>query len=535
MATFGIDLGTTYSCISYVGDDGMPVVVRNGRGEELTPSVVYFESAHNVVVGDEAKDAAKSDAERVVALIKRHMGSRDPVELEFDGITYTPESVSAFIVRDLARSAVAATGGPVDDVVITVPAYFGISERKATADAGEIAGLNVVSVVPEPVAAALHYGALGNGAAAADRTILVYDLGGGTFDTTVIRLSGDDVTVVCTDGDHQLGGADWDERIVSHLRDCFVAEHPGAGAGASEAFLQSLGLIAEDLKKALSVRMTKRQPIQFEGLRALVEMTRSTFEELTADLLDRTVEITRRTLRTAQELGCRPPDTVLLVGGSTLMPAVAQALRQHFGFEPQLHDPQLAVAKGAAMFALQETVRVRLADTGDDSAIRKIAGDLGVSSDLIRTASAKKVTIVVPRAFGTGIVARGTEPEEGKIEVRHLLFANTPLPSKPVTERFVTAFKDQTSITIDIWEQAGTDVSHLPEDNLRIGDGEISRLPPLPKGSPIDITFAMNETGVLKVDAIELVTGQKVHIEVQIGGLDAKRVRQAREAITRLS
>jgi molecular chaperone DnaK len=502
MTTFGIDLGTTYSCISYVGDDGQPLIIKNAGGDELTPSVVHFESAHRVVVGAEAKDAAKSDADRVVSLIKRHMGSQDTV-LEFDGVSYSPEGVSAFIVRELARSAEQVSGRPVRDVVITVPAYFGISERKATEDAGKIAGLNVVCTVPEPVAAALYYGGLSGG----DRTILVYDLGGGTFDTTVIRLEGGDVTVICTDGDHQLGGADWDERIAAHLRDRFVAEYPESGAGDSEDFLQGLGLIAEDVKKALSVRTSKRQPIQYEDTRMLVDMSRVTFEELTTDLIDRTIEITRRTLRTAEEKGAGRPETVLLVGGSTLMPAVAGALRAAFGFDPTLHDPHLAVAKGAALYAMQ------------------------VATDK----PTRKVTIVVPRAFGTSVVAEGTEPEEGKLEISHLLFANTPLPAGPVKERFITAFPDQTSIMIDIYEQAGTEVSRRLEDNNKIGEGEITRLPRLPKGSPIDVTFHMSETGLLSVDAVELVTGQTVHIEVQIGGLDAKQVDQAREAVARLS
>jgi len=546
MTTFGIDLGTTYSCISYVDESGLPIIIPNAEGQELTPSVVYFSSAHNVIVGAEAKDAAKTDSERVVSLIKRSMGSRD-TEFEFDGVTYGPESISAFVIRDLVRSARKAIGADVSTAVITVPAYFGVSERRATELAGTIAGLEHVSVVPEPVAAALHYGALSDGE---DRTILVYDLGGGTFDTTVIKLSGGDVTVVCTDGDHHLGGADWDERVVTHLSDCFVAAHPESGAAESETFLQNIGLIAEDVKKALSVRASKRQLIQFGGARLAVDVRRDTFEELTADLLDRTLAITGRTLEKAAELGAGRPDMMLLVGGSTTMPAVARALQEAFGFEPRLHDPHLAVAKGAAMFALQQSVRIRLQDAGGGEAtgggkrtttadtagaVRKIADDLGVSQDTVRALSTKKVTIVVPRAFGVGVVARDTAPEDGKVEVRHLLFANTPLPSPRITEQFFTASSNQTNIWITIWEQAGAELSHLVEFNTRIGDGTITRLPPMPKGSPIDITFAMDETGLLMVDASELRTGQKIHIEVLIGGLDDKRVNQAREAVARLS
>jgi molecular chaperone DnaK (HSP70) len=386
------------------------------------------------------------------------------------------------------------------------------------------------------VAAALHYGALNEGG---DRTILVYDLGGGTFDTTVIRLSGGDVTVVCTDGEHELGGADWDARIVDHLRDCFITEHPDSGAADSEEFLQGLTLIAEGVKKALSVRTTYRQPIKFEGHTVAVDVPRETFEALTADLLARTVEITSRTLETAARHGVGTPDAVLLVGGSTYMPAVARALRETFAFGPQLHDPHLAVAKGAAMFALRESIRVRMRDADQEGmstgTLKKIAGDLGVAETTVDDWKDRKVTIVVPRAFGVGVVARGTEPEDGKTEVSHLLMPNTPLPSEPVIEQYFTAVSNQTSIWISIWEQAGAEVSHLVESNRQIGEGTISRLPPLPKGSPIDITFAMDENGLLKVSAVELVTGQTVHIEVQIGGLDDKSVRRAREDVARLS
>ncbi|WIM93429.1 Hsp70 family protein [Actinoplanes oblitus] len=534
MTTFGIDLGTTYSCIARVDDTGVPVIIPNEAGAEITPSVVHFVSPHRVVVGDEAKDAAKRDAERVVSLIKRHIG-QSGTELEIDGITHTPESISALIVRALARGAAAATGETVRDVVITVPAYFGVAERRATEQAGEIAGLTVVNVVPEPVAAALHYGALNEGE---DQTILVYDLGGGTFDTTVIRLSGGDVTVVCTDGDHRLGGADWDERIVAHLRDCFVAEHPDSGAGDSEEFLQEVTLVAEKVKKALSVRTSYRQTLRFEGRTAAVDVSRETFEALTADLLDQTVDITGRALAVADRAGAGTPDSVLLVGGSTYMPAVARALRERFGFDPRLHDPHLAVAKGAAMFALRESIRIRLAHERDepgDAAIRKVARTVGVSETAVRTWKDREIVNVVPRAFGVGVVARDTEPEEGKREVSHLLLPNDPLPAAP-TKQFYTPLSNQTSIRISIWEQAGPTVSHELDSNRQIGEGRIERLPPLPKNSPIDITFALDEVGLLTVSAVELVTGKAMeHVKVQIGGLDDKRVDELRAAVARLS
>src|SRR6185312_8076769 len=246
MTTFGIDLGTTYSCIAYVDEAGRATVVKNALGEELTPSVVYFESADSVVVGREAKAVAKLFPKLVVSRIKREMG--EDVAYVFHEKKHTPESVSALILRELANAAEAETGEAVKDVVITVPAYFGVAQREATRQAGRIAGFNVLNVVAEPVAAALHYEAMGKGE---DRTILVFDLGGGTFDTTVIKIAGHDVQVVCTDGNHRLGGADWDDKIADFLLDRFCDENPGSTAADSEEFLQELALAAEDIKKAL--------------------------------------------------------------------------------------------------------------------------------------------------------------------------------------------------------------------------------------------------------------------------------------------
>ncbi len=221
MTTFGIDLGTTYSCVARIDDTGRPEIIKNAVGDDTTPSVVFFEQPDHVVVGKDAKDNAKLRPDLVVSLIKRQMGRQ--FEVTAHGTAHTPESVSALILRELARAASESCGEEVRDVVITVPAYFGVAERDATRKAGAIAGLNVLSIVDEPVAAALHYDAVSSGGT---RTLFVYDLGGGTFDTTVIRVSPEEIVVVCTDGDHHLGGADWDDRLREYLLEQFLAEHP---------------------------------------------------------------------------------------------------------------------------------------------------------------------------------------------------------------------------------------------------------------------------------------------------------------------
>src|SRR6185437_2391208 len=248
MATYGIDLGTTNSCIAYVDDTGRPVVLKSAVGEDTTPSVVYFESPENVVVGRQAKDSAVLAPDLVAELVKRQMGQ--DVRYTFHGQAHTPESISALILRELARAAQEQTGEEVRDVVITVPAYFGVLERDATHKAGEIAGLNVLDVLAEPVAAALEYQALGEHTGV--RHALVYDLGGGTFDTTVIRLEGDDVIAVCTEGDARLGGADWDQAIAGYLLSQVAVEHPELRPEQNPQFMQDLRISAERLKKELS-------------------------------------------------------------------------------------------------------------------------------------------------------------------------------------------------------------------------------------------------------------------------------------------
>jgi molecular chaperone DnaK len=538
MGTYGIDLGTTYSCIAYVNDTNRPVVVKNALGEDATPSVVFFETEDNVVIGREAKNSAKVYPDRVVSLIKRQMG-KDDVELEFYGDIHTPVTISSLILRELCRSAEQNTHDKVRDVVITVPAYFGVRAREATRAAGEIAGLNVLNIVPEPVAAALHYEAINSGS---DRTILVYDLGGGTFDTTVIRIEDQNVRVLCTYGDHELGGADWDERIADLLLRRFVEEHPGTEAAGDEDFLQDLATSAEDLKRALSSVETRRYNAKFGDEVSRIELTRTVFENATADLLERTFVITQRTIDAARERGVTNFDDVLLVGGSTRMPTVTEGLRSRFGFAPKLHDPDLAVAKGAALFALIESVKIVLptdadADTAEPSAqaVEAAAAQLGIDADNLKTLMDKKVTAVVPRAFGVKVVATGGDIEadaEGFV-IDHLLHANTALPATPPTEKYGTAQDGQTGIIVEIWEQAGPDESPRVSDNEKIGDGKIADLPPLPKGSPIAISFTMDEMGTLRVHAVEASTGKELDIELAIAGLSKDDLDQARTAVAK--
>lgn len=534
MTTFGIDLGTTYSCIAHMDSNGRPVISKNADGDDTTPSVVFFESASNVIVGKQAKNSAKLHGERVVSLIKRRMGEPG-TQLTFDGVSHTPESISALILKELTHAATEATGEQVRDVVITVPAYFGVREREATRNAGKIAGLNVLNLVPEPVAAALHYETLSAGS---NQTILVYDLGGGTFDTTVIQISGQDIHVVCTEGDHQLGGADWDEPIATWLLDQFLEQNPGSEAAESEDFLQELAIAAEEMKRSLSRRESARHNMRFANGVARAELSREAFEGLTAPLLKRTMDMTQRTIEVAKEKGVASFDHVLLVGGSSRMPAVAAALTSRFGFKPRLHDPDLAVAKGAALFALIESVKIALPDAQDgaDAAakVQVVADQLGMEPEQVEALAAKKVTSVVPRAFGVQVRSPGHPDADGQLEIiDHVLKANDTLPAAPPPRQYYTAFPDQTEIQLAVCEQAGEIESPRVDANRRIGTGVISGLPPLKQGSPIDVTFHMGETGTLQVRAVELTTGKEAVVELQVDGLTREEVAKAATTVAR--
>lgn len=540
MATYGIDLGTTYSCIAYVDGTGRPVVLKSAVGEDTTPSVVYFESPDNVVVGRQAKDSAVLAPQLVVELVKRQMG--EDVHYSFHGQDHTPESISALILRELANAAQQQTGEEVRDVVITVPAYFGLLEREATRKAGQIAGLNVLDVLAEPVAAALNYQVLDEGQPGV-RHIFIYDLGGGTFDTTVIRIDGDDIQVICTDGNHHLGGADWDSTIIDYLLRGFTEQYPQLDPGGDEQFMQDLATSAEQLKKALSATRARKYNVRFDGSVVQLELTREQLDELTSELLERTMEITERTIATAREKGVERFDDVLLVGGMTVTPSIAQTLKERFGLDARQQDPHLAVAKGAAMFALMKKVKVSMSgDEGDagpaPGAAQQVADQLGISLEQVETMAAKHVATVVPRAFGLKVVDSmdpifKTDPNRAREYISHLLTANTRLPADTGSQTFLTVADNQREVKLEVWEQAGAIASEELEHNTHIGEGILADLPRRSAGAPFQVVFHMTETGLLKVHGREADSGREVRFEIQIGGLDETEVQKATAAVAR--
>jgi molecular chaperone DnaK len=552
---YGIDLGTTYSVVSFIDETGKPAVSRNSDGQDTTPSVVYFESADNIVVGRVAKETAGVFPDQVVSLIKREMGDRE-WRREFFGKEYTPPSVSALILSALATDAETDTGRPVNEVVITVPAYFGLLEKDATRSAGEIAGLKVIGIVPEPVAAALHYGVSGS---ADGTTFLVYDLGGGTFDISLITMTDAAVEVLAVGGNHRLGGADWDEKLFDYLLDQLTQQWGDDSARDDEQELQELRNITEQVKKDLSKAESKKVIRRYGGTAASVTVTRQQFEEMTAELLEETIRITRQTLDEAEQRHPGVRDQIselLLVGGSSRMPAVAERLRKEFRWEPRLTDPDLAVAKGAALYAAGQTVRfIEPDDVADgnphtagrgaglgysgpvtDEAVQQVAAQTGIDEEKVRALAGRTVVNVLPKAIGVKLLdttrPNWEDDHDGASYIEHLIDAQTQLPvAPPRTLGANTVVANQPGVEIEIWEQAGASPSSELTGNHRVDDaGLIEGLESfrLPAGSPVNIEIGVDAEGTVKLRATEPTSGKELVMNVRISVLSAEQVEDAK-------
>ena len=503
----GIDLGTTNSVVASVDDDGAVVVLPNANGGEITPSVVYFEPDGTAVVGEEAVQATAVDPENGVQLIKRAMGTEFPLLIR--GQQHTPESVSALILRQLVTAATGTSpsgaSGKVS-AVITVPAYFGLGEREATYQAGLIAGIDVLELLDEPVAAAAHYGLTTGG----DRTVLVYDLGGGTFDTTVLRISGGAVQVL---GHRRAPLARRRRRGSAPHRRCSSSGSATSSCRTSwtsilddKKMLGELVLQAEAAKKDLSARTSRPVIVRTPAGRTTVTITRSDLDAACGDLFDATAEIIERVLRTAELDGGRDVDDVIMVGGSSRIPMLAQRLTTLLGQAPRLTDPDLAVAKGAALRAHH------LAGTPQLRTLTRARGR--AAGGAVRTG---QVTPVAPRAVGI-LVEDSFDPSGQRSFVEHLVAANTPLPVEK-TKEFGTILDHQESVRVQVYEQAGPAPSPEAGHNRRVLDGELTEIGSLPAGSVIRITVRIAVDGRLTVIAHEPRSGRELQLEAYVEGV----------------
>ena len=545
---FGIDLGTTYSAIAYVDEHGKPVIVPNQESERITPSVVLFDG-ENVIVGNTAKESAKVEPHRVVSRVKQHMGDPNFV-FEHEGQVYSPEDVSSFILRKVAGDAEIALGGEkITDVVITCPAYFGTAEREATANAGRLAGLNVRAILNEPTAAAVAYG-LEQGE---DQTVLVYDLGGGTFDVTMIEIKDRLIRVICTGGDHRLGGTLWDEAIVLFLAHEFKSQTGEESDPLDDPeVLNDLFLQAERGKKTLTQREKAPFRVTHAGKQARVELEREKFEEITKHLLDRTVELTREMLADAKAKGHESFDKIILVGGATRMPQVIARVSAEFGKDPEVYDPDEAVAKGAALYGLKESLQDEVKEllapsvpeaegeggTLDleavsheqvEEALDRLEEQLGFTlTGPVRELVNTRIVNVLSKSLG--VVAKD---QADKQVVVYLLPRNTEVPMERSTD-FGTDAANQAGV--DIHVMAGERDSPEPTDCQDVGTATLNLPGGLPARSPIRVKFAISRDGRLVVTATDLTGGGSIDVEFETEAvMNAEEVEERTSALRLLT
>ena len=472
----GIDLGTTNSCVA-VMEGGKPTVIANAEGVRTTPSIVAFTKTGERLVGEPAKRQAVTNADKTISSIKRHMGTDYKVTI--DDKKYTPQEISAMILQKLKADAESYLGEKVTEAVITVPAYFNDAQRQATKDAGKIAGLEVKRIINEPTAAALAYG-LDN---EKEQKIMVYDLGGGTFDVSIIEIGDGVIEVLSTNGDTRLGGDDFDNRVTQWMIDEFKKAE-GVDLSADKMALQRLREAAEKAKKELSTATTTNINLPFitataEGPKHLdMNLTRAKFDELTRDLIERTTIPVQNALKdagiTASELG-----KVLLVGGSTRMLAAQEKVKQLTGQEPSKSlNPDECVAIGAAIQG------------------GKLAGDAGAGDILLLDVTPLSLSIETMGGVATRLIER-----------------NTTIPTKK-SQIFSTAADNQTAVDIHVVQGE----RQFARDNKTLGQFRLDGIPPARRGVPqIEVTFDIDANGIVNVSAKDLGTGKEQHITITSG------------------
>ena len=472
----GIDLGTTNSCVA-VMEGGQPTVIANTEGARTTPSVVAFTKTGERLVGEPAKRQAVTNAGRTISSIKREMGTDYKVDI--DDKKYSPQEISAMILQKLKADAEGYLGEKVTEAVITVPAYFNDAQRQATKDAGKIAGLDVKRIINEPTAAALAYG-LDN---EKEQKIMVYDLGGGTFDVSIIEIGDGVIEVLSTAGNNRLGGDDFDQKITDYMLADFKAKE-GVDLSTDKMALQRLREAAEKAKKELSSATTTNINLPFitataEGPKHFdMNLTRAKFDELTRDLVDKTAEPVRRALSdaglTSADLG-----QVLLVGGSTRIPAVQEEVKRLTGKEPSKSlNPDECVALGASVQG------------------GKLAGDAGAGDILLLDVTPLSLSIETMGGVATRLIER-----------------NTTIPTKK-SQIFSTAADNQTAVDINVVQGE----RQFAKDNKSLGQFRLDGIPPAPRGIPqIEVTFDIDANGIVNVSAKDLGTGKEQHITITAG------------------
>ena len=482
---YGIDLGTTNSAIA-VFEQGEAQIIKNIDGQEITPSVVLFEGVSSsgndeTIVGLTAKMAAASNPDNVVQFVKRRMGKSGQVYnfIAPSGKEYTPEMISAFILRKLCQDAEEYEGdGAVKDVVITVPAYFDDARRTATKQAGAMAGLNVLTVVNEPTAAAIAYGV----DTSKEGKVLVYDLGGGTFDVTVMDINNGRFDVVATGGDHELGGLNFDQRLIKLIIEGLEAQGCDVD-DEDDALMTEIRETAEVVKKQLSRVETARPAINVRGKRCKIEIARAAFEKASEDLVSRTQMLLEEVLN-EKRLSWQDIDELLLIGGSTRMPMIKKMLERISGKEVTYKvDPDTAVARGAAIYASTFTPALDQGSRSDERITQNI-----VVSDVT--------------SQSLGVISR--DPETDRNVNTIIIPHNTKIPTRR-SEIFYTVQDYQTQIKVEVTEGDETEVEFV-----KIIGHSLLSIPPHPKGSPIEILFIYDADQTVAVEVVDKTTNQSL-------------------------
>ncbi len=548
----GIDLGTTYSAISYVDGHGTPISVKNRDGQPVTPSVVAIASDRGVLVGQSARDAALVRPDMVATNFKRDMGDQF-YHRRVGGREFSPEALSALVLRRLKDDFISAVG-PASGAVIAVPAYFGDSRRRATEDAGRIAGLNVVGIINEPTAAALanafrQYLEAGGStirfevaaiAATAPSTTLVFDLGGGTFDVTIIRISGENFNVLATGGEVRLGGVDFDKRLADAVADDFVRHH-GVDPRGDAGIYAKLLAAAENAKIELSSAQQVAVRLNHLGRHVAVPFTRDRFDGITADLLTR-VQMSIEMLLEDALLTWDRIDDVLLVGGASRMPMIHNMLERISGKRPNMATaPEQIVAHGAAIHAaiMQMTDSpVAVAADGARSIIQdeltEASADCG--EDILSifkpavVEAASKVRLTDVNSHSLGVIVRSSR--ENRLANSIVIPCNTPLPTSR-TKVFGTEAESQRIVRVLVVEGETRD----PRGCTQIGECVIRDLPKgLPQGSPVEVTFQYNTSGIIHVQARETTTHTSAEASVQReSGFDQITLDELTNAVSQLT
>ena len=524
---FGIDLGTTYSCIARVDKTGRAEVIKNLEGENTTPSVVAFED-NSVIVGSDAKEESSIKPETTVLLAKSYMGKKVSM-LDYNGEPKMPEEISSYILKKLTRDASEQLGVEVKDVVITCPAYFGTAERTATKNAGKIAGLNVLEIISEPTAAAIYYGCTRK---LEEKTILVYDLGGGTFDVTVMRISANKIEVICSDGDHDLGGKNWDEILMVYLLNQF-SQKVGYEVEPDEYLDQRLRDLAERLKKRLTSSTKASGILEGDGRQEKLSVTREEFDRMTSVYLRETMNKVDAVLEIAQSKGYQV-DEVLLVGGSTRMPQIKETLEKKFGKEKiQFLEPDEAVAKGAAIHAVnvyvnnqknftekdfeaEENVQVNINGDIKELNAKDYKEKLSFSPEMMSLGGkAREVVMATTKSFALNPIVN--DKQIGY----NMIIKNQPLNNGflEVSKVFGTYFENQEIVNIAIYENDSMEEYFELEENLKLGDVNLELPKGLPKKSPIEITLKLTKEGILEVKGLDKTSNKKVKVEMNTKGI----------------